>query len=282
MGSGFERMIKASRGPRPNPERAGLDAGATIARTATRMDPSPKADLACLAEGSGYLLRRPAVSLGLAVLGMLLAALGPLLQAGFHLPKDEVTTALLGSVGVMPMMLYFLPRFIAEADAFRGGRPQNPHPEWQRHFDQRLLKALGAHFLLWTLVALFWALVIPSLLLLAAFGWAPTRVLLRGESLAEAARGSLRMMALGWRRAVLPVLAILGVLVLAGVGVAAAQQWELKATQGLVDPLLAIKRPLPWLMNFGTQFMSVWTTACLLAVFRRLESAAEPKPGIKS
>ena len=54
----------------------------------------------------------------------------------------------------------------------------------------------------------FLLLLVPGLLVLMAFGWVPLRILLRGESLAQAARGSFQMMGRTWRRALLTVSAL--------------------------------------------------------------------------
>jgi len=129
---------------------------------------SPKTDLASFSEGTGFLVRRPFATLGLAALGMVLAALPPLLQIKFNLPNDDLTSNALIFAGLLPVEMYLIPRFLAEADAFRGGSPQNPHGEWEKHFEARWLKAMAGKVLLSVAIGLgILCFIIPGLICFA-------------------------------------------------------------------------------------------------------------------
>ena len=98
---------------------------------------SPKSDLASLPEGVAFLARRPWAVLGLATLGMALNALPPLLQILARLPDGIVVEAALGFAGLLPLQMYLIPRFIAEADAAAGGNDRNPPAEWEGVWDAK-------------------------------------------------------------------------------------------------------------------------------------------------
>lgn len=237
---------------------------------------SPKSDLASFTEGSGFLVRRPFATLGLGALGMALAALPPLLQIKFGLPNDELTTSALTFAGLFPLEMYFLPRFLAEADASAGGSAQNPLGEWEKHFDERWLRSLAGKLLLALAFSLgFLCFVLPCLAVLFAFGWAPLRILLRGETVAEAFRGSLAMMLRGWRRVVVVILLLLAV----NLGLAMILFWMTGSLEPIPDPWVQLTHPRIWVVNFLRILLSLWTSACLLALYRRVEAAAgSPTP----
>lgn len=236
---------------------------------------SPNSDLACLAEGTRFLARRPGAALGLAGLGMALAALAPLIQMRAGLPNDlTVSSAVLGAV-ILPLELYFMPRFLMEADAAAGGNPLNIVSEWQARFEERWLRAFIAKVLLGTAAFLgVLSLLLPGLIVLLAFGWVPMRVLLKGETLLQAAKGSLRMMATSWRRT------LLGGLFLALIYL--TLEMLMGFLVGLVVPEPTLRQrmvhPILWLSNFIASFLSLWLGACFLALFRRLDPSPVPAP----
>ena len=243
-----------------------------IARYSLDMTMSAKSDLLSFSEGTALLARRPFVTLGLAALGMVLAALAPVLQAKFNLPSDEVTASALLFAALFPLEMYFIPKFLAEADARAGELAQeprgNPLKDWERLFDERWLRSMAGKFLLWVAVVLgFLCLVLPGLVLFFAFCWGPLRVLLRGESLAEAARGSYQLMTREWRR-VVPIVLLL-------VGINLAILLLLSFVAGVEDPhalpMADLTRPRFWILNFLSIVQNLWTSACLLALFRRVE-----------
>ena len=235
---------------------------------------SPKSDLASFSEGTGYLVRRPFVTLGLAALGMVLAALAPLLQIKFSLPNDDLTTSALLFAALFPLEMYFIPKFLAEADA-QAGAPANPLVDWERRFDERWMKAMLGKFLLAIAIVLgLLCLVLPGLVVFFAFGWAPLRILLRGESLAEAARGSLAMMQRSWRRI------LMGILLLVGFNLAVVMVLSFASGSPEQRPLpwQELTHPRLWAVNFFSILQNLWTSACLLALFRKVEAPPAPAP----
>ena len=164
-----------------------------IARYSHRMATSTKTDLASLVEGTRYLTRRPGVTLGIAALGMVLAALASLLQIRTGLPDDPMVDAALTFASLLPLELYFIPRFLIAADAERGQNPLNAPREWKLRFEERWLRAFWSKALLALATGIGLSLFIfPGIMVLMAFGWVPLRILLRGEPFTQAARGSNR------------------------------------------------------------------------------------------
>ena len=246
-----------------------------ITRYSQRMIKSPKSDLASFSEGMGFLTRRPLAVLALAALGMVLAALPPLLQIKVGLPDDGLVRFVLTFACLVPLEMYFIPRFLAEADASAGDRTLNPVAGWERLFEERWVAAMAARILLYAGVFLGMALlVVPGLMILFAFGWAPLRVLLRGEPLPVAARGSLRMMVRAWRRVMLVVLA-LATLYLVYMGVLALALTSLGEAP---TPWVRLTHPGMWVGNFLGTLLNLWTSATVLALFRRVEGFAAEDP----
>ena len=240
------------------------------------MTTSAKTDLASLIEGTRYLIRRPLAVLGISALGMVLAALSALLQLRAGLPDDPLVDAAVTFASLLPLELYFIPRFLIAADAQAGSNPLNAPGEWRLRFEERWLRAFWGKAVLAVATGLGLSLFIfPGLMVLMAFGWVPLRILLRGESFAQAARGSLRMMARAWRRVLLATSAMAmvylsGILLLSFlVGL-----WVDEPTASL-----RLTHPLIWAGNCAGSLLSLWLSASLLALFRRVEElppAAEP------
>lgn len=228
-------------------------------------------DFAALAEGARLLGRRPGTTLALLAVGTLLGTVGPLLQRWTR-RTDDPAFLLLGMVGMLPWELYFLPRFLARTDAETCGGPLNPEAGWQVRFEERWLRTLGSKVALNLALAIgLVAMVLPGLLVLFAFGWAPYRVLLRGESLAVAMRGSLRMMQLGWRRA----LGMVGAALLLALAVTVG----LLAVATVLHPgtgPLPLASPLRWVLESLSVATSLWLSATFLVAFQKLEGYAEP------
>jgi hypothetical protein len=134
---------------------------------------------------------------------------------------------------------------------------------------------MAGKFLLYAAVltgALF--LLVPGLMILFIFGFAPLRILLRGEGLADAARGCLRMMAAAWRRVLVVVLAMaavyLAIMVLMGLALGSLA----------VDPTpwVRMTHPRIWAGNFLGSLLNLWTSATLLALYRRVETPQAKAP----
>jgi hypothetical protein len=227
-------------------------------------------DLTCLAEGTRFLVRRPSNVLILGVLGMGLSVLAPWIQLRSGLPDDLITASALICAAVVPLELYFIPRFLMAVDAEAGGNPLNAAGDWKVRFEERWLRAFLSKALLGLAVGIGMSfLLLPGLLVLLAFGWVPLRVLLKGEPLLVAAKGSLRMMTLHWRRTVLTTSAMAVVYLLAALSVAFA------VAHFIPEPTLAqrITHPALWIANFLSSLLSLWLSSCFLALFRRLEAA---------
>ncbi|HLO67953.1 MAG TPA: hypothetical protein VK188_13095 [Holophaga sp.] len=253
------------------------------------MTTSPTSDLACFPESLRLLARRPWVALALGVLGAALGALPPALTIWARLPDQELARLALAFVALLPLEMYFIPRFQAEADARLGGDPAHPPEGWEKRFDERWPIAMGARFLLYGCAILatvilmpflavaaaagFQAvLLIPTLLVSLAFGWAPLRVLLRGGAPLPAFRASLEMMKRAWRR----VLAVL-------LGVGAGYILCLTLVALLVGdhateptPWEHLVRPGIWAGNFLATLANLWASTVLLVLFRRIEPTAGP------
>lgn len=228
-------------------------------------------DLGVLAEGVRLLFRRPAAALVLLGAGLLLAGVGPLLQRWTG-RGDDAAYLILGMVGMLPWELYFLPRFLVRMDAEERGHPLNPTEGWQARFEQRWFPTLVAKVALNLAVGFgLIALVVPGLLVLFWFGWAPYRVLLRGEPLLLAMRASLAMMRAAWRRALLMVGAAFLLAFAASLGMAAT----VSAAHPAPGPL-PLTSPLRWTLEAVSVAISLWLSATLLAAFHRLEDYPEP------
>jgi hypothetical protein len=240
------------------------------------MTTSPGTDLASIPEGTRYLTRRPGAALGIAALGMALAALSPLLQLYAGLPDEPGVDMALTFVGLLPLELYFIPRFLIAADAQAGQNPLNRPEDWRQRFEERWLRAFWGKALvaLATCVGLSLA-IIPGILVLLAFGWTPLRILLRGESLVQAAKGSYQMMLRAWQRVLLAASGIAFIYLAAMILLSyAVQVW-------VPDQTLEVRltHPLIWTGNFLGGLLNLWLSSCLLALYRRVDGAA-PLEGV--
>jgi hypothetical protein len=230
---------------------------------------SPKSDLASLLDGTRNLLDRPGLSLGIGFLGMVLASLAPLLQIHAGLPDDPTAEIVLTFAAMLPLELYFIPRFLIAADARAGNDPLNLPGEWQQRFEERWLRAFWGKMVLYLAVAIGLMLVfLPGVMVLMAFGWVPLRILLRGESLGQAARGSLAMLGRTWARVLLVVSAAsavyLSCILILSFVVSLFAGAEPTAQERLTHPAV-------WAGNFVASLLSLWLSSCLLALFRKVE-----------
>lgn len=227
-----------------------------------------------LSTGFKFLRRHFLLGIGIATLGALLSALGPLLQIRLGLPDDPLTELALRAVAVLPLDLYFVPRFLAFLDAETTDHPQNRMSEWQEHFEKRWLKAFGIRMLLYLAVGGGLAmLVLPGLILMVVFGWAPLRVLLRGDSFLVAARNSMALMVKAWPRVIPTALLLLGgyLLVIFGLGL---------ALQRLVpepSPWQRLTHPVIWLGHFLGGLLDLLLSLCFLALYLTVEPMLEEK-----
>jgi hypothetical protein len=207
---------------------------------------------------------------------MALTALGPLLRLQVALPPDPMVEGLLRGAALLPMELYALPRLQACLDAETLGGEGNPRPSWPQTFEARWGRATGSRLLLSLMAGLGLMLcIVPGLLVLLAFGWGPTRTLLRGDGIREGYRGSLRMMAQGWPRAVV----VVGLCII----LQALLSWPF--TTMLPDPAQpgqVLRSPWFWAEAAMSGVVGVWFASTLLALFQTLEADQAPEPSSSS
>lgn len=246
--------------------------------------PAPSASLwAPVAEGFRLLARHPRISLGLLLLGTLLAQLGPALELLAKSTDPLFAPVLFGAVGLLPMELYFTPRWLTRLDAELLDHPANPAAEWRERFEGRWLRAFGAGLLVQLLAGLGSCCILPMLLVLTLLGWTSKRVLLRGESLREALRWSGSSMARIWPRIVLAALAIGLVWLLSAAATMALIQARMHLAQdAVVDPLTQLKRPVFWVAQAWGTFFYLWMSAAFLSLYHRTERLAAQAPSSAS
>ncbi len=231
-----------------------------------RIFPSP---WSILLDGTKLALCHPWISLGICTLGTGLGGLAPLLMVRGGLSDNPAIESLLFFVAVLPLDFYFLPRLALRLDAETLGHPRNPEEGWKEAFETRWLRAFGAKMLLGVAAGLGLLLfILPGLVVLFCFGWAPTRVLLRGENLREASIGSLDLMRRLWPLALSRALLVLVV----GMALSGSVQYAIEIFHPLADPKSELLSPLFWGAQFLGSMVSVWTATSLLALYQRLEA----------
>jgi len=231
------------------------------------------APLQILATGFTHLRQHPGWTLAIAGITTLLSALGPLLQIKLGLPDDIITIFALRAVSVLPLELYFVPRFLMQLDTETLNRPENPAGQWQQNFEERWLKAFGARILLYLLVVAGLAFfVIPGVIVLVLFGWMPLRVLLRGEAIPQAARSGAAIMAKAWPEVLRGTMAILAVYLLLLVGLG----WVLQ--QVLPEPTTwqRLTHPIIWITQALGGALELFLSACFLALYHAVEPPIQP------
>lgn len=231
-----------------------------------RKFPSP---LALLWDGTKLALRHPWNALVICVLGTCLGGLAPLLMVRGGLGDNPAIEGLLFFVAVLPLDMYFLPRLVLRLDAETLSHPKNPEMDWKEAFEARWLRAFGAKVLLGLAAGLgILMFILPGLMVLFFFGWAPTRVLLRGEGLKEACLGSLELMRRLWPLAVSRALLVL----LVGMAISGSVQYTIQAFHPLLNPRAELLSPWFWGEQFLGTMVSVWTAASLLVLYQSLEA----------
>jgi hypothetical protein len=240
------------------------------------MRSSPLVDLFPLSRGAGFLWRHPILTLGLVLLTGTLSLLGPILQIWTLLPDDPMVSMTLAVVAMVPLELYFMPRFILALDAEVLDHPRNPKDAWKATFEARWLGASAAKALLYLSVGIAANfLVFPGLIILALFGWTPWRVLLRGEPLMVAAKGSAKLMVRLWPRVLLPFSAIFGIYLMALLG---AMWFETRFVPDPVTPWIQLTHPGVWAIKLGGGFMNLWLSTTCLALYHHLEDQDSKLP----
>ena len=239
------------------------------------MRTAPPSHLGALLEGYRLLRRHPAMALGLALLAMVLAQLAPALELAAGVGPSLIFQPIFGFTALLPLEMYFIPRLQAQLDAEVLNLPANPTVGWQGLFDQRwvmtFLTRLGVSVAVGLGLLLF---IIPGIVVLTLFGWAPMRMLLRGEGLVAALKGSQAAMARNWPRIVQAVLALL----LVALTYQMAASWAMDRLLPAMDPelgpgaLLRLKHPAFWFFNFLGGLLNLWISCSLLALYHRLEA----------
>ena len=239
----------------------------------TPPSPPPRSQSGALADGFRFLARRPAWTAGLVLLGTLLGQLGPVLELLAKADKNPLMGMALAWVAVLPMELYFIPRWISRLDADLMDSPSNPQARWPALFEQRWLRAFGAGLVVQVLGGLgLLLLIIPGVVVLTLAGFAPMRILLRGESFPDALRWSARAMARHWPRIVQAALAILLVAFAGSLAIALAENavFTRFGADG-PDAWTRLKHPLVWASQALGSIALLWVSASFLSLYQRLE-----------
>ena len=109
-------------------------------------EPLPSSPSSALIDGVRFLGRRPAWTLGLILLGTLLGQLGPALEIAAKAGSDPLMGLALAWAALLPMELYFVPRWIARLDADLVDNPANAAARWPQPFEQRWLPSFAVGF----------------------------------------------------------------------------------------------------------------------------------------
>lgn len=235
--------------------------------------PLPRSQSGALLDGFRSLARRPGWTVGLVVLGTLLGQLGPALEILAKAEKNPVMGMALAWVAVLPLELYFIPRWISWLDADLLDSPSNPGARWPALFDQRWLRAFGAGLVVQMVGGLgLLLLLIPGVVVLTLAGFAPMRILLRGESFPDALRWSARAMARHWPRIVQTALTILLVAFAGSLAIALAENavFTRFGAEG-PDAWTRLKHPLVWASQALGSLALLWVSASFLSLYQRLE-----------
>lgn len=219
------------------------------------------------------LLRHRLTVVILVVLSMLLAQGGLYLQLRLGLPQTLEANAMVQMAALIPLELFLLPRLLLQADAQELGLPSNPQNGWQETFEARWTRMVAAKLLLG--FASFLGLlmfIVPGVFIFLVFGWTPHRVLLRGESIPEAARGSLAMI----RGAALRTFGMGLVILMCYFTAAGLAALVLTALLPQPTAHARLVHPLFWGMQAFSALIGLWMTLSFLALFQGTERYAIP------
>lgn len=236
-------------------------------------NPLPRSQSGALADGFRFLARRPGWTAGLVVLGTLLGQLGPVLELLAKAEKDPLMGMALAWAAVLPMGLYFIPRWISWLDTDLLDSPSNPGERWPALFEQRWLRAFGAGLVVEIMGGIGLALlIIPGVVVLTLAGFAPMRILLRGESFPDALRWSARAMSRHWPRIVQAALAILLVAFAVSLAIALAENavFTRFGADG-PDAWTRLKHPFAWASQALGSIAALWVSGSFLSLYQRLE-----------
>lgn len=238
--------------------------------------PLPRTETSALLDGLRFLRRRPAWTFGLLMLGTLLGQLGPALELLAKADRNPFTSMALGWAAALPLEFYFIPRWISRLDADQLDAPGNPAASFPGLFDQRWLRAFGASLVVQALGGMgLFLLVIPGVIVLTLLGFAPMRILLRGDAFGDALRWSAGAMARHWPRIIQAALAILLVAFACALGVALAES-AIFARFGADGPdaWTRLIHPAAWGFQALGTLALLWLSAAFLSLYQRLERLA--------
>jgi hypothetical protein len=230
-----------------------------------------------LARGLRYLSKHPLQVLGLAMLTVVFSFLGPVLQMARPALDDPKISLIFALLAMIPLELYFMPRFLLSVDAVALDHPMNPGKSWRNTFEKRWMRAFAAKLLLYLLFILgATCLLVPGLIIWVTLGWMPYRVLLRGEPVRKAARASAVLMARFWPYTLLTGIVVLAIYGLSYFGVAYFETHFLPDPE---TPWIRLTHPASWTIDFIAGAMNVWISLTFLALYQRLEelNAAVPE-----
>lgn len=239
----------------------------------------PPSHLGALLEGLRLLKRHPWLALALAFLAMLLAQLGPALELAAGVGPNLILQAIFGFAGLLPLEMYFIPRLQAQLDAETRDDAANAAMTWPKTFDERWLRTFLARLGISVAIGLgLLMFLIPGILILTLFGWAPLRMLLRGDGLLAALKWSQVAMVRHWPRVIQAVLAM----TLVAMTYQMAASWALDRLLPAMDPdagpgaLLRLMHPAFWCFNLLGGTLNLWLSCALLALYQRLEGSIQP------
>lgn len=219
-----------------------------------------------LVSGIYFLWRHKIASLGIVLLASLLAELGPVALRYFQLQPTEINLQLFHSVSGLPLALYVVPRFVAYLDAMHVKAPENRLEDWKAHFEKRWGLCVATKLMLYVALVLgLFLFIFPGLLAIFFLGWAPLRVLLRGETLQSAVLGSIRMAKVHARE----ILRGFFLLCLVYLGLLGAMVY-LAGLEGLRGNITLRA------LTFVGQILALWFSLGILALFHQTEHAQEP------
>jgi hypothetical protein len=222
-------------------------------------------------EGTLCLVHRLNTVISIATMGALLAALSYLLQIYFKLPNGLIVDMVLNFVCIiLPLELYFGPRFLMVCDAELGHNPINKLSDWKVKFEERWLRAALVKILVSVTAGIGLGLmVVPGILILFAFSWMPLRVLLRGETISQAAIGSLATMSRYWKE-VTPVIIAVGFIYLILLQIPLSLITVFAKAETIHARLVS---PIVWVSNGLGIFINLWFSTCFLVIYNKLEKA---------
>lgn len=237
--------------------------------------PPPPTQSGALLEGFRFLARRPLWTAGLVLLGTLLGQLGPALEILAKAGKNPIVTILFGGLALLPFELYFIPRWISRLDADLLDSPSNALERWPGTFDQRWLQSSSAKILVQTLGSLGSLLIVPGVVIFSLAGFAPTRMLLRGESFSDSLRWNAHAMARHWPRIIQSAIGILIVILMFWLALSMARyatfiQFGVEGP----DAWTRLKHPFEWALHAITALVAIWSSASFLSLYQRLEKLA--------